>query len=541
MIGSRGTRFASRARALAALLAAALVAGTLSTVAAGNAGARGGAKGGSVTFALEAETSSGYCLPDATLAASGIQVVAAIYDTLTAINTKGETVPYLAKSFEPNADYSEWTITLRDGIQFHDGTPLDAEALKLNIDTYRGVDGAPAITPRLTVFVFQDIAGTEVTGPLSVKVTMKRPWVAFPAYWVGRYGIVAPAQLADRETCATQPIGTGPFKFVEWRQNEYLKVERNPDYWREGLPHLDEITFRPIPEGSTRVNGLTSGQFDLITTSNSLSIVDLQAKAEAGEIDLVATDKGAETAYLMLNAGKPPFDEKIARQAVASAGDAREVNEIRNRGLNTIATGPFPPDNAAFVKEIARKPDLKRAKRLNEQYEAEHGAPISFEYLTNPEPDTVAIAQLVKEQQAKAGIEVSIRTIDQAGLINEVLAGSFQGAGFRNHPGGDPDTQYVWWHSDSPVNFGRINDPEIDRLLDEGRSEPDPDKRTKIYQDLSRRFADEVYNLWSWYTYWAVGYNQDVKGISGPRLPDGGGKPFALFAGVIPVVGLSKT
>jgi peptide/nickel transport system substrate-binding protein len=426
-------------------------------------------------------------------------------------------------------------------VTFHDGTPLNAEALKLNIDTYRGVGGAPAITPRLTLFVFQDIASTEVTGPLSVKVTMKRPWVAFPSYWVGRYGIVAPAQLTDRETCATHPIGTGPFEFVEWRPNELLTVQRYDDYWREGLPHLDEITFRPIPEGTTRVNGLTSGQFDLMTTSNSLSILDLQAKAEEGDINVVATDKGAETAYLMLNSGKPPFDEKIARQAVASAGDAREVNEIRNRGLNTIATGPFPPDNDAYLEGIARKPDLKRAKRLNEQYEQEHGAPISFEYLTGPEPDLVAIAQLVKEQQAKAGIEVSIRTIDQAGLINEVLAGNFTGAGFRNHPGGDPDTQYVWWHSGSPVNFGRINDPEIDRLLDEGRSETDPDKRTKIYQDLSRRFADEVYNLWSWYTYWAVGYQKDVKGISGPPLPDGGGKPFALFGGVIPVVGLSKT
>jgi peptide/nickel transport system substrate-binding protein len=147
----------------------------------------------------------------------------------------------------------------------------------------------------------------------------------------------------------------------------------------------------------------------------------------------------------------------------------------------------------------------------------------------------------VKEQQAKAGIEVSIRTVDQATLVNEVLAGNFQGAGFRNHPGGDPDTQYVWWHSGSPVNFGRINDPEIDRLLDEGRGEPDPAKRVRIYQDLTRRFASELYNLWSWYTYWAVGYQTDVKGVAGPPLPDGGGKPFSLFGGVIPVLGLTKS
>jgi len=531
-------------RALTLLITAALAGGALTTVAAPAAArapeAAGTPKrGGSAVFALEAETTTGYCLPDATLAPSGIQVVNAIYDTLAALNTKGEYVPYLAKTIEHNADYTQWTFTLRSGIKFHNGEPLDAAALKLNIDTYRGVN--PTIKPRLNVFVLQDVQNVDITGPLAVTVTLKRPWVAFPAYWVGRFGIVAPAQLADRETCATHPIGTGPFKFVEWRVNEDLKVERNKDYWQKGFPYLDEITFKPVPEGSQRVNGLTSGEFDLMTTSNSLSIIDLKEKAKDGDINLIASDKGAETAYLMLNSGRPPFNDPIARQAVASAGSAREVNEIRNKGLNTIATGPFPPDNAAYIPEIARHQNLPKARRLARQYEQKHGEKLAFEYLTNPEPDLVAIAQLVKEQQAKAGIDVSIRMVDQSTLINEALAGNFQGAGWRNHPGGDPDTQYIWWYSTSPVNFGRFKDAEIDRLLDEGRSEPDPAKRTAIYKDVSRRFAKELYNLWSWYTYWAVAYQKDIKGVSGPPLPDGGGKPFALFGGIIPTLGIWKT
>jgi peptide/nickel transport system substrate-binding protein len=531
-------------RTLALVIAAALGAGALTAVAAPAAarapeGGRAPKRGGSVVFALEAETPTGYCLPDATLAASGIQVVNAIYDTLVALNSKGEYVPYLAKTIEPNADYTQWTFTLRPGIKFHDGEPLDAAALKLNLDTYRGVN--PNIKPRLNVFILQDIDHVDITGPLAVTATLKRPWVAFPAYFVGRFGIVAPAQLADRETCATHPIGTGPFKFVEWRVNDYLKVERNKDYWREGLPYLDEITFKPVPEGSQRVNGLTSGEFDLMTTSNSLSIVDLQEKAKEGDINVIASDKGAETAYLMLNSGKPPFDDPVARAAIWYGGNPAEVNRIRNKGLNTLASGPFPPDNPAYVPSLRRTRDLKRARRLVKEYEKTHGEKLAFEYLTGPEPDLVAIASLVKEQAKQAGIDVSIRTADQSALINEALAGNFQGVGFRNHPGGDPDTQYVWWHSGSPVNFGRIKDAEIDRLLDEGRSEPDPAKRTKIYQDLSRRFAEQHYNLWSWYTYWAVGYQKNVKGVSGAPLPDGGGKPFALFAGIIETAGLSKT
>lgn len=498
-------------------------------------------QGGSVSFGLEAETAGGFCLPDATLAASGIQVVAAIYDTLVTLNSKGEYVPYLAKSVTPNADYTQWTITLRPGVTFHDGTPFDAAALKLNLDTYRGQN--PNIKPRLNVFVWSNVSSVEVSGPDSVVVTTKVPWVAFPALLSGsgRTGMLAPAQLADRASCATNMIGTGPFKLDEWRQNESLTVEKNKDYWQQGLPYLDEIVFRPLTESQSRVIGLQSGELDLMTTSNSGSIVDLKQSAEAGDNKVLVSDNGAETAYLMLNVSKPPFDDPIARRAVAYAGDARETNRIRNKGLNTIATGPFPPDNPAYVKNNTRIHDVAKAKKLNAEYEAKYGEPIKFEYLTNPEPETLAIAALLKEQEAEAGIEVSIRTVDQSTLINEVIAGSFTGAGFRNHPGGDPDTQYVWWRSGSPVNFGRINDPEIDRLLDEGRSEPDPAKRTAIYRQLNKHFAKELYNLWSWYSLWAVGYQNDVKGVTGPPLPDGAGRPFPLFAGVIPVLGISKS
>lgn len=495
------------------------------------------APSGSVTFALEAETSGGFCLPQAQLAASGHQVRVAIYDSLTTINTKGDYVPYLAKSVEPNAAFDEWTISLREGVTFHDGTPVDAAAVALNLDTIRGKN--PALPTRLLTFVYSNIDTVTVVDPLTVVVTTKTPWPAFPGYLVER-GMVAPAQLDDPSTCATNMIGSGPFELVEWRPNESLTVEANPHYWRKGYPKVGEIVFRPVPDAQARVNGLKSGEYDLLTTSSSLQIVDLKQQAEAGDIKLIATDKGAETAFLMLNSGKAPFDDRVAREAVALAGDAREVNQIRNKGLNTISTGPFPPGTDAYLPTGARTRDLKRARALAKQYEAEHGQPISFEYLTVNDPENLAIAQLVKEQQSEAGIEVSIRGVDQATLINEALAGSYTGAGFRLHSGGDPDLQYVWWHSGSPVNFGRINDPEIDALLDAGRVETDPAKRTKTYQDITREFAKEYYMLWSWYTFWAVGYQNDVRGVTGPPLPDGGGKPFALFAGVIPVLDISR-
>jgi peptide/nickel transport system substrate-binding protein len=533
-----------RGRVLTVLVAGLVSAGALATVASGgiagaDAGARGGGDRGAITYALVGETTGGWCLPQAQLASNGIQVAVAIYDTLTTQNNKGEYVPYLAKSITPNATFDEWTIALREGVEFHDGTPVDAEAVKLNLDSFRGANAD--LPARLGVFTYENIADVTVTDPLTVVITTKTPWPALPAYFAsGRAGISAPAQLNDPGTCASNLIGSGPFKFVEWRQNELLKVERNEDYWQEGYPKVDEITFVPQQEPQARVNGLKSGSYDMVQSASSLQILELEDMAENGEIKVFVSDKGSEVAYQLLNVSKLPFSDPIARQAVAFAGDAEEVNEIRNRGANTIASGPFPPDNPAHLDRIPRTHNLKKARELAAEYEQKHGEPLAFEYLALATPETVQTAELVREQESKAGIDVTIRTLDQSALINEVLAGGFQSAGFLNHPGGDPDTQYAWWHSGSPVNFGRIDDPEIDRLLEEGRVETDPDKRTEIYRDLNRRFQDELYNLWAWYTLWAVGYQNDVGGVKGPPLPEGG-KPFALFSGVIPVLGLTKS
>jgi peptide/nickel transport system substrate-binding protein len=239
-----------------------------------------------------------------------------------------------------------------------------------------------------------------------------------------------------------------------------------------------------------------------------------------------------------MNSSKPPFDDLLARQAVAYARNTKEVNQIRNRGIPKLASGPFGPGTMGYLKDTGMpKPNLAKARKLVARYEAKHGQKPNYEYLTNATPDNVAIAQLVKERAAKAGITVSIRTVDQAALINEALAGNFQAIGWRNHAGGDPDAQGVWWRSGSPVNFGRIRDPEIDRLLNAGRVETDPDKRRVIYEDLNRRFAEQLWNLWSWYTVWGVAAKPGVKGVLGPPIPDDGGKPFPLFGGFVPVLG----
>jgi peptide/nickel transport system substrate-binding protein len=144
---------------------------------------------------------------------------------------------------------------------------------------------------------------------------------------------------------------------------------------------------------------------------------------------------------------------------------------------------------------------------------------------TTNEPITIQGAQLFQQFMKDAGMTVTLANTDQSQLINQAIAGDFQAVGWRQHPGGDPDGQYIWWHTGSPVNFGRINDPALDKLLDDGRVSPDKAARTKIYQDLNKLFAEKDYNMWQFWVKWAIASQPTVQGIYGPDLPDGGGKP----------------
>jgi peptide/nickel transport system substrate-binding protein len=483
--------------------------------------------GGKVVYGLEAETTDGWCLPEAQLAIGGIMVAQSIYDTLTRPNAEGEMEPWLAESVEPNDDSTVWTITLREGITFHDGSELTAEVVKNNLDAYRGQ--YPTRRPQLTIFVFQPIQSVDVIDPLTVQVTLNQPWVSFDAilHGSGRYGMMAQAQLDDTASCAENLIGTGPFQFVDWVPNQKFTAEKYPDYWAtdaEGnqLPYLDEIEFRPIVEVTQRVNALQSGEINAMHTSDAEVVDDLRGLAETGEVNAYESEEFGEVSYIMLNEAQPPFDNIKARQALAHAADFDEVNAILNAGIVTQATGPFAPGNIGNLEDSGFPThDLDEATRLVDEYEAETGEELSFTYTTTNVQVTLDQAQLVKEQAEAAGMTVDIVTMDQSTLIDRAIEGNFQAQGWRNHPGGDPDLQYNWWKSGSPVNFGKFNDPEIDRLLDEGRTTTEG--RDEIYEELNRRFAEEVHNIWLWYTPWTVAMAPDVHGVpgEGPNSAEG--------------------
>ncbi len=503
-------------------------------------------RGGQVVYGLEAESAGGWCLPEAQLAISGLQVVRSLYDHLVVPDGDGGYSPSLARTVTADETATTWTITLRPDVTFHDGTTLDATVVKNNLDAFRGeYEGRSSL---LLAFVFRNVDEVTVVNELTVRVTTKVPWVAFPAalYSSGRVGITAQAQLdADPEECQTEPIGTGPFEFVSWSPGDNLKVRRNPAYWQiapdgEPYPYLDAIEFRPVPNNDERMAALQQGELNMMHTSTMSDMAEnLTELRDEGAINLLVSEEQTETAYLMFNTSREPLDDVEVRRAVAHAVDRRTANDRNNKGFGTIADGPFAPGVLGYLDDPGHPDFDPDAARDAVAAMEEAGQRTELDLMTTTGPAAVRQAGIVKRMLEDVGFTINLVVVAESELVSEVIAGNFDITAFRNQPGEDPDANYNWWYGESnPINFGRFNDAEINEHLDTGRSATDPDERREAYEAINRRFSEQVYNVYLWYSTWAVAEADNVHGILGPPLPDRDDEPTGRIVTGHPVHGI---
>ncbi|MFM8973654.1 MAG: ABC transporter substrate-binding protein [Actinomycetota bacterium] len=514
--------------------------------------------GGEAIFALEATNDGGWGLAEAQLAISGIQVARAVYDTLTAPGADGKIHPFLAESVTPNADATSFAIKLREGVKFHDGTDLTATVVKNNIDAYRGKYAGRS--PLLFSFVFgpyvKDVTADDATG--TVTVTTNQQWPAFPWYlWSsGRVGIMAQAQL-DSQNCDTDMIGTGPFKkgsFTPGPSGQFVAV-KNPDYWgvdEKGVkyPYLDKITYKVQPSSADMLKGLQAGDYDIIQTSGAIQINSIRKDAN---IHYIESDKLAEVAFLMLNTTKAdgtdcggpcgePFNNIHARKAVAHAIDRAQVNKLRNLDLLQNASGPFAQGVMGYLPDAGYPTyDPEKSKAEVAAYEKDTGKKLEFTITLGSDPETAKTAALLQTYLQRVGITANTQVIgDQTQYISQAIGKKFQAIFWRNYPGADPDTLWVWWHCDNPttedcsnpVNFGGFNDAVINENLEKGRTELDEAKRPQHYEAVNRRFSEQVYAGWAQWTLWNIATKPGIWGLWGPKLPDGTGPSEGLGTGI---------
>ncbi|SDE99096.1 peptide/nickel transport system substrate-binding protein [Blastococcus aurantiacus] len=480
-------------------------------------------EGGEITVGLEAETNS--WLPgEGTFNQPGVNVAYALYDPLMHRTEDGAVEPYLAESMEPNADLSEWTLKLRPDVQFHDGTPLNAQALKTIFDEYLTRPGSNVAAS------VADVTSLDVVDDLTVVYRLKETNAAFPDNLVAAAGwpFSPTAAAAAGPDAGANPVGTGPFKFVSWQRDSRLELEKNENYWQEGLPHLDKITFRPIPDEDTRLSSLQSGDIDVMQSLRQSTVIKARELDGVTNFEHLGSNSGGST----MNVSRPPFDDVRVRQALAHAMDQEALIEVLGgAGVTPLQTQFFSPDSPYYSEKLEEsypEHNVEKAQELYDEYINDPdrsdgkpvGSPISFTFTCPPDPSLNELSQLYQAFFNVLGAEVELEQKEQAAWIQDMLARDYDMGCTRVGADRDPYIVFSQAFTEGPLNMTAFQSPEIDEQLEILRTTTDVEERKAAVEAIGEVLNENVPNTYSGGTLTVMAARDVVRNLDGWVFPD---------------------
>lgn len=452
------------------------------------------------------------------------RVAGEILDTLTKLEgTSTKIIPWLAESWT-STDSKTWTFKLRQGVKFHDGTDLDAEAVKWNFDRWRDPNNQYRFG---RTFEYYDtefgkdfaVVDTKAVDKYTFQLTLANPSaVLLYKLPLASFGIASPTAIQKEGdkygTPAGTAVGSGPFMFKEWVPADKITLVRNPKWWGDG-PKLDSIIFRVIPDNSARLAELLAGtvsQADLAQTD--------MAAAEADPNIQSFTLPALSTGYISFQQCTKPFDNPKVRWAIAHAINREALIKTFYTKNDALAKGFQPP---AIMGSNPDLPEIKYDPELAKQELKDAGFPDGFktEFWYIPVirgyfPDSKAIAEAIAVDLKKVGITVELKTEDWGAYLDHRNQGTFPmwmlGWGSDN---GDPDN-YIGYHFNHPIGQPKKEDcyanDKLSQLLIDGAKEPDLKKRESIYKQAEQIVHDDMARL---PVSWVAGrafFRNNVKG-----------------------------
>ncbi len=488
-------------------------------------GAGAPVRGGTLTIGTIAEI-DGFYPPTNHWDTNGFLYANAVYDPLMAVAADGTIQPYLAESMTPNATFNVWTMKLRSGITFNDGSALTSAVVKANFTALAA--------SALTSVPLKQVAKLDTPDPLTLVYTLTGPNSTFPAGLTTQVGYVVGQAMIDQATANPNatliPVGTGPFVYAQWQPNNYFTATRNPHYWRTGFPYLDTITFKPIPDTSQREATLRSGGVDMIESITPTTITNFSGSGGSG-FQLVDTRTGVigqpTFAFIMLNTVTPPTNDLGIRQALAKGMNQAEVQQIVGGPPAQPATGIFLPSSPYYSDTHFPTYDPSGAKSLVSKYKAQHGTP-SLQLMTIPDPIEIKVVQAVQQMWEEVGFKVTLTEVEQATIIDDFVFGRFQAVTSYQFGAVSPDLNYVWWSTTtiSPIgsiglNFTRLDDPQIETAMLEGRHTTSQATRVAAYQEVNERLAKDLAYLWIEQYLFSEVASERVQNFNNFVLPNG--------------------
>jgi peptide/nickel transport system substrate-binding protein len=443
-------------------------------------------------------------------------VFASLCDKLFDIDEKVNIVPQLALGFETSADGKFVTIPLRSGVKFHDGEPLNAEAVKFSLERHLTLAGSFR-KPELAA-----VDRIEVADPATVRIILKQPFSPLIAQLADRAGmIVSPkAAVAAGDKFGLKPVCAGPFKFVERVQQDKIVLDKFADYWNAGDVHIDRVVFRPITESTVRLANLKSGSLDLIERALATDLKDIKAdpKLRLATVPELGY-QGITVNVGKSDAAKTSFADPRVRAAFALAIDRRAITDV-------VFNSEFLPGNqwvsplSPYYQESLPVPvrDVAKAKALL----AEAGAktPLVIDFMVPNNPETRQVAEVIQSMASEAGFEVKIRVTEFATSLKEAEEGRYQ-AYLLNWSGRiDPDgNTYSFIKTNAPQNYSGFSDPEVDALLEEARVKSSLDERKAVYRKIAEKVIDRGGIIYLYHRLIIVAHTDKVEGYK--QIPDG--------------------
>lgn len=434
-----------------------------------------------------------------------VQVTCNIFDTLMLVDATGSPQACLAESWEQVDDVT-WNFKLREDVKFHDGEPMTSEDVVFSLN--RAIN-SPAVS-----YIVDFIDTVEADGDFGVVIKTKAPYAPILANLAVPFSAIVPKHLveADEENFVLNPVGTGAYKFEEWKQGDYVKLSANEDYWR-GAPVTKNLQMKVVPEAAQRTIAIETGEADFAydIPSNDVS------KVEGNDNLQIFVADPLSVWYISFNMNKEPFNNEKVRQAIHHAIDKESILQAVRYGMGDVANSLIPP--AAFgysTKSMVYDYDVEKAKALL----AEAGYPDGFscQLWVNENQERVESCQIIQSQLKQIGIEVEISVMEFGTYIEETSAGKHDIAYF-GWTCSTADADYNYYsllHSTqqgAPGNRSFINDPKVDELVESGRSTSDPSARQAIYDELEEYLGPISPSAYLFYSTINVGASNKVSGF----------------------------
>lgn len=450
-----------------------------------------------------------YLDPALATATSEYHVLRQMYDTLVGYDAQMKPIPALAKSWQISKNGLTYTFNLRSGVKFHDGTPLDAAAVKYTLDRNMTMDTS---TQKGLLSSIKDV---KVVNPTTLQITLKESYSPLLAALGDVAGMIVSPTAVKKSGAefSNHPVGSGPFSFVSRVTQDNITLQANKNYW-EGGPKIDKLQFKPFPDGTVRMANLLSNAVQIILPVEPKDVESLKKNPKFNYIQIPTV--GFRT--IVFNTTKAPFSNKSLREAVASTFDRAALNKVVFFNTEVPTGGPFAPGTPAYDSSIKvpavdislAQQKLKDAKQSN----------LSFTLLTIARAPEDKMTQVLQAMAAQAGINMKIEQVEVGQYLDRIDKNDFDAVTMQWSGKADPDGNiFEFFTTKAYWNWSGYSDKSVDTLLSQARTATDMADRRKAYTAALKKITAAQPTMWLLQQSARVGMASNVNNVK--VYPDG--------------------